>query len=60
MFNMFINSAIRHAITSAGTFLVTAGALSSAQQPQFIQIAGGIAIYLVGQMMSMKNAATPK
>lgn len=60
LLRMLVMGAARHALTGIAGSLVTAGALSSDQTAQFVQIGGGIVVWLAGYAWSAANKKAVK
>ncbi len=55
LLRMLVSAGARHALTGLGGFLVASGAIQGDQQTQFVQIAGGIVVWLAGYAWSAAN-----
>ncbi len=55
LLRMLVSAGARHFLTGIGGALVTVGAINSDQTAQFVQIGGGIIVWLAGYAWSAAN-----
>lgn len=55
LIRMLISAGARHFLTGIGGALVTSGAITGDQTAQFVQIGGGIIVWLAGYAWSAAN-----
>lgn len=55
LLRMLVTAGARHALTGLGGFLVASGAITGSQTQQFVEIGGGIIVWLAGYAWSAAN-----